>query len=90
MIAANALKITKPVGEWNSARLVFNGNKGEHWLNGKKVVECDITTPEFAALFAKSKYHKINGFEKRRKGHVILQDHNDEVYFRSIKIRELH
>ncbi|MEP6764466.1 MAG: DUF1080 domain-containing protein [Gemmatimonadaceae bacterium] len=90
MIASNAPKITKSVGEWNSARLVFNGNKGEHWLNGRKVVEFDITTPEFAAQFAKSKYHNIKGFEERRKGHVILQDHNDEVYFRSIKIRELH
>ena len=90
MIASNARSITKPIGEWNSARLVFNGNKGEHWLNGKKVVEFDITTPEFAALFAKSKYRNTKGFEERRKGHIILQDHNDEVYFRSIKIRELH
>ena len=90
MIASNAQKITKAVGEWNSARLVFSGNKGEHWLNGKKVVEFDITTPEFAALFAKSKYKNIAGFSERRKGHVILQDHNDEVYFRSIKLRELH
>ncbi|MEP6781307.1 MAG: DUF1080 domain-containing protein [Gemmatimonadaceae bacterium] len=90
MIASNALKLTKPVGEWNSARLVFNGNNGEHWLNGKMVVAFDITTPEFAALFAKSKYRDVRGFEERRKGHVVLQDHNDEVYFRSIKIRELH
>ena len=90
MIAANAQSITKPVGEWNSARLVFNGNKGEHWLNGRKVVEFDITTPEFATLFARSKYRNIVGFAARKKGHVILQDHNDEVYFRSIKIRELH
>lgn len=89
MIPSNALQLTKAVGEWNSARLVFDGNKGEHWLNGRKVVEFDITTPEFAALFAKSKYRNIAGFSERRTGHVILQDHNDEVYFRSIKIREL-
>ncbi len=89
MIASNALPLTNPIGEWNSARLVFDGNKGQHWLNGKMVLEFDISTPQFAALFAKSKYKNIAGFSERRKGHVILQDHNDEVYFRSIKIRVL-
>ena len=88
MIPANAGTLVKSVGRWNSARLVFRGNKGEHWLNGRKVVEFDITTPDFAALLAKSKYRTIPGFAERRRGHVILQDHGDEVYFRSIKVRE--
>ncbi|MDQ6612177.1 MAG: DUF1080 domain-containing protein [Gemmatimonadota bacterium] len=88
MLAANARHLIKPVGTWNSARLVFNGNKGEHWLNGHKVIEFDIATPEFSRLFAKSKYKNIAGFAVRRRGHVVLQDHNDEVYFRNIKLCE--
>ena len=90
MIPSSSPKLLQTAGRWNSARLVFDGNKGEHWINGVKVVSFDITTPEFAALFAKSKYKNITGFAERRKGHIILQDHNDEVYFRNIRIHELH
>ena len=90
MIAAHAEKFVRPVGEWNESRLVFNGSKGEHWLNGHKVLHFDMASPEFAALFAKSKYKNIPQFMERRTGHVVLQDHNDEVYFRSIRLRVIH
>jgi hypothetical protein len=89
MYAPNAKKHLEPVGSWNRARIVFRGTHGEHWLNGEKVVEFEINSPEFAALFEKSKYHTIPGFADRRKGHIILQDHIDEAFFRNIKIREL-
>jgi hypothetical protein len=85
---ANAEKSVNPVGEWNSSRLVFRGNHGEHWLNGKKIVEFDLGTPRADSALAKSKYRSIKGFAERRTGHIVLQDHNDEVYFRDIKIRE--
>jgi len=88
LIAPGAAKRVRPVGEWNSARIVLRGNHGEHWLNGAKVVEFDLGTPRLDSLLAKSKYRTIPGFATRRTGHVVLQDHGDEVYFRSIKIRE--
>jgi Domain of Unknown Function (DUF1080) len=89
MVAPNGNKRLNPVGQWNQSRLVFRGMHGEHWLNGAKIVEFEMGTPEFIALFEKSKYRSIPGFADRRKGHIILQDHGDEVLFRDIKIRAL-
>ena len=75
------------VGEFNTARIVFDGKHGEHWLNGVKVLEFELETPHMDALIAASKYKDIEGFAQRRKGHIVLQDHTDEVWFRNIKIR---
>jgi hypothetical protein len=82
-------KALRPVGEFNEARILFNGNHGEHWLNGVKVVEFELDSPRFAELLAASKYAPLNGFADRRAGHIILQDHGDDVWFRNIKIRVL-
>ncbi|HJU69838.1 MAG TPA: DUF1080 domain-containing protein [Gemmatimonadaceae bacterium] len=82
-------KRLRPVGEWNSARIVLRGNHGEHWLNGVKVVEFDLGTPRLDSLLDKSKYKPIPAFAERRRGHIVLQDHGDEVHFRSIKVRDL-
>jgi hypothetical protein len=73
--------------EWNSSRLVFRGNHGEHWLNGVKVVEFDLGTPRMDSALAKSKYRSITGFAERKTGHIILQDHGEEAFYRDIKIR---
>jgi len=89
LIPPNANKVLAPVGEWNTSTIVFRGNHGEHWLNGKKVVEFDLGTPQMDSLLAKSKYRDIKGFAEKRAGHIVLQDHVDEVFFRNIKIRVL-
>ena len=89
IIEPGAAKRLRPVGEWNSARIVLRGNHGEHWLNGVKVVEFDLGTPRLDSLLEKSKYKPIPRFAERRRGHIVLQDHGDEVYFRSIRIREM-
>ena len=88
LIAPNARKHVRPVGEWNRSRIVFRGGHGEHWLNGEKIVVFDLETPRMDSLIAASKYRSIPGFAERRKGHIVLQDHGDEAYFRSIKVRE--
>ena len=90
LIAPNARKHLRPVGEWNRSRIVFRGRHGEHWLNGEKIVEFDLGTPRMDSLIAASKYRSIPGFADRREGggHIVLQDHGDEAYFRSIKVRE--
>ncbi|HEY0776696.1 MAG TPA: DUF1080 domain-containing protein [Gemmatirosa sp.] len=89
LVASNDRKHVRPVGEWNDSRLVFRGNHGEHWLNGEKVVEFDLGTPQFDSALVASKFRGIPWFAERRTGHIVLQDHGDEVYFRGIKIREL-
>jgi len=87
LIPPNASKTLKPVGEWNASTIVLRGNHGEHWLNGKEVVEFDLGTPRMDSLMAMSKYRDIKNFAQRRAGHIVLQDHGDEVFFRNIQIR---
>jgi hypothetical protein len=89
LFAPSAAKQLRPVGEWNRSTIVFRGNHGEHWLNGAKVVEFDLGTARMDSALAASKYRAIAGFASRRRGHIVLQDHGDEVYFRSIKVRSL-
>ena len=78
----------KPVGEYNTTRIVLRGNHVEHWLNGKKVVECELKSDDWNERLAKSKFAKWGRFAKNAKGHIVLQDHGDLVHFRNIRIKE--
>ena len=80
---------TKPAGEWNTTRIVISGQTVEHWLNGKKVLQYELNSPALNAAIAKSKFKSIDRFGKRQNGHILLQDHGDQVWFRNIKIRRL-
>ncbi|MDR1498028.1 MAG: DUF1080 domain-containing protein [Puniceicoccales bacterium] len=77
------------VGVWHTARIVSKNGKIEHWLNGVKVVEYNRHSDSFRARVAASKFKKIPKFGEWEKGHILLQDHNDHVSFRNIKIRDL-
>jgi len=78
----------KPVGEWNQSRILVQGNHVEHWLNGSKTVEYELGSPETKAAVADSKFKAVKGFGEKVKGHILLQDHGDEVWFRNIKMRQ--
>jgi hypothetical protein len=84
-----AARQVRPVGSYNQGRVVFRGTSGEHWLNGAKVLEFELGSATFDSAFAISKYQPIEGFANKRSGHIVLQDHGDDVWFRNIKIREL-
>jgi hypothetical protein len=79
----------KPFGEINQSRILVKGNHVEHWLNGVKVLEYECGSAAVKAAVAESKFKNITGFGDPAKAHILLQDHNSQVWFRNIKIRSL-
>jgi hypothetical protein len=84
-----ATKRSKPIGEWNTGRIVVRGAHVEHWLNGEKVLECTRFTPDFRQAVKDSKYKKWPKFGELSSGHILLQEHGGTVSFRNLKIRSL-
>ena len=80
----------KKMGEWNKGMLIVRPDGTiEHWLNGWKMLEYKRGTQYYYALVARSKYEHWPNFGMAAKGHLLLQDHGNNVSFRSIKIIEL-
>ncbi|HUG82105.1 MAG TPA: DUF1080 domain-containing protein [Bryobacterales bacterium] len=78
---------TKPVGEWNTGRIVARGTKIEHWLNGEKVVDIDYTDPALRELVERL---RVRGGDVNARGRYLnLQDHGDPVWYRSLRMRAI-
>lgn len=82
-------KPVKPVGQWNTARILSRGTHVEHWLNGRKILAYDRGSEAFRAAVARSKFKNIPGFGEWPDGHILLQEHGSEVSFRNVKLRVL-
>jgi hypothetical protein len=89
VFAPAKVKPLKPVGEFNTSRIVVKGQTVTHFLNGKKVLSYELGSDEVKAAVAKSKFRSLDVFGVRLAGHILLQDHGGEVWFRNIRIRDL-
>jgi Domain of Unknown Function (DUF1080) len=80
----------KPPGQWNTTRILADGPHVEHWLNGVKLVEYEMGSPEWQRLVAESKFKDHPHYGRATKGRIGIQDHGDRIAFRNIRIRALH
>jgi len=81
--------VVKGPGQWNQVRLVVNGNHVEHWLNGVKVVQYELGSPDWEAKVKASKFAPHPRYGRNAEGYIGLQEHEYPVTFRNIKIRVL-
>lgn len=79
--------IVRPAGEWNVVRIIARGRHVEHWMNGVKVVEYEIGSPEWTAKVAASKFHEWPNYGLAPRGHIGVQVHGNEVWYRSVRIK---
>jgi len=89
LIPAAAGKKVAPIGEWNHARILSRGKHVEFWLNDQLTVKFERGSAAFREAVAKSKFKNIPEFGEWADGHILLQDHGNEVSYRNLKIREL-
>jgi hypothetical protein len=81
--------VVKPAGQWNRGRIVLQGNRVRHFLNGEKVVDVEIGSEDWNKRLAESKFATWPKFAKNKRGFIVLQDHGDEVWFRNMRIKRL-
>lgn len=89
ILPANDQKVLKPVGEWNTTRIVADGSRLEHWLNGQCILRVELSSPEFTAAFAKSQWKGNPAKGAAPNGFIALQDHGGEVWYRNIRVKKL-
>ena len=88
-LIAPSKRVVKPVGEFNHALIKVKNNRVEHWLNSIKILEYEYGSEELDKLIAKSKFKSMPHFAQADSGHIGLQHHGQEVWYRNIKIRKL-
>jgi hypothetical protein len=88
-LIAPAKKLCKPIGEWNTSRILVRGPHVEQWLNGEKVVEYELWSDAWKQLVAKSKFRQWPDYGMAKTGHIAVQEHGFKVEFKNIKIKVL-
>ena len=87
VLPASADKPTKGASQWNRSKIVIQGNRVEHWLNGQKVLVYELGSAGLKEAIQQSKFKQSLGFGEKIAGHIMLTDHQDEARFRNIKLR---
>lgn len=81
--------VSKPIGEWNTIRLIARGPHIEHWMNGVKLLEYEVGSPDWEQRVKASKFGTMPGYGRAPRGYFVLQDHGNLVTYRNIKVRRL-
>jgi hypothetical protein len=89
ILPTSGSKVLQPHEEINHGRIIVNGNRIEHWLNGKKVVDVLVGSKAWKKGIAESKFNDVPGFGENALGRIMVQDHGSEVWFHDISIREI-
>ena len=79
--------VVKPLGEWNTARILVQGNRVEHWMNGQKIVEYEFNSEHWKRRVQESKFRQWPEYGQAQRGHIGIQDHGTWVAFRNVKVR---
>ncbi|MAG62824.1 hypothetical protein CMO84_04810 [Candidatus Woesearchaeota archaeon] len=80
---------SKPVGEWNAARILVQGPHVEYWLNGVQQCSYELWSEDWTARVKASKFAQWPGFGMNKSGHIALQDHGNPVWYRAVRIQRL-
>lgn len=80
---------SRPAGSWNTARLLVNGNRVVHWLNGVRIVQYELLSPDWEKRVLASKFKAWPKYGRIPRGHIALQDHGDRVAYRNVRIRQM-
>lgn len=82
--------VVKPADQWNSTLIVVNGNSVQHWLNGQKLLEYELGSPDWSAKVKASKFAAYPNYGRATKGYIAIQgDHDGTLSIRNVRIREL-
>jgi hypothetical protein len=77
------------VGQFNRARVVARGARVQLYLNGRQTADVDFASDSGRRLLAASKFKAMPRFAQNARGHIVLQDHGDSVWFRNVRVAPL-
>jgi hypothetical protein len=82
--------VVKPAGQWNSTLIVVNGSHVQHWMNGQKLLEYDLGSPDWEARVKSSKFNAFPHYGRASRGYIGVQgDHDATLWIRNVRIREI-
>lgn len=82
--------VVRPAGEWNSTLIVVNGNTVQHWLNGQKLLEYELGSPDWEAKVKASKFVAYPNYGRAKSGYISIQgDHEGDLSLRNVRVREI-
>jgi hypothetical protein len=82
--------IVHAADQWNSTRIIVRGAHVEHWLNGKKLLEYELGSPDWLTKVKQSKFVAWPDYGRAAQGYIGIQgDHAGTLALRDIRIRVL-